>query len=276
MKIRRSQAFETAWRRAVSRAASVFLIVTLSGCASVPVTGRRTTIGITEGEEDRLGAACYSAVVSNAKLLLDEPSLRLVRRVGTKMAALTGRPHWKWEFAIIRDDSRIDAICFPGGKVILYSGLVHPEDEEALAVMLGHAIAHAAARHGAERMSNELSIKMAGADLPELLRRNDERTVRVALTAFGFGGGREAIPFSSTQESEADRIGLILMAGAGYDPRGAAAIWTRMTDLTGQGLTAAWFDMHPVYAGRADRIGVWAEEALLHAGNAAGQGSDSK
>jgi predicted Zn-dependent protease len=161
----------------------------------------------------------------------------MVRRVGERLAAAADKPDYKWEFNLIDDPKTVNAWCLPGGKVAVYSGILPvTQDENGLAVVLGHEISHALARHGAERMSQGLLAQLGGAALSVALANRPGETQQLAQQAYGAGAQVGVLlPFSRAQESEADHIGLILMAKAGYDPATAVGFWTRMSQQKGAG-----------------------------------------
>lgn len=228
-----------------------------AACQTVPYTKRSQFLLVSVDEEAALGENAYREALSKAKISGDAAATAMVRRVGGRIAAVSERPDFKWEFNLIDDPKTVNAWCLPGGKVAVYSGLLTvARDEEGLAVVMGHEIAHALARHGSERMSQGLLAQLGGAALSAAMASKPAATQRVAQEAYGAGAAVGVIlPFSRAHETEADRIGLILMAKAGYDPGGAVAFWGRMAQASGgKDTTPEFLRTHPADAKRIARI----------------------
>jgi predicted Zn-dependent protease len=210
------------------------------------------------GEELSLGEDSYKQALGEAKLSTDAAATALVRRVGERLAKAADRPDYKWEFNLIDDPKTINAWCLPGGKVAVYSGILPvTRDENGLAVVLGHEISHALARHGAERMSQSLITHLGGAALSVAMSGSPAATEALAQQAYGAGANVGILlPFSRKQESEADHIGLILMAKAGYDPANAVDFWERMSKAAGGGAEGLgrYLATHPPNAERIKKI----------------------
>jgi predicted Zn-dependent protease len=242
------------------------LIVTVSvGCATVPVTGRKSFNLIPEGQELSLGLESYREVLSKSDVVKSGPELEMVRRVGGRIARISDKPGYEWEFNLIREDETANAFCLPGGKVAVYTGIFPVTQSEAgLAVVMAHEIAHAIARHGGERMTDQLAFQVGGMGLEALLQNKSETTRQVVLTAYGAGGQLGVLlPFNRAQESEADHIGLVYMAKAGYDPREAIPFWERM-GKSGGGAPPEWLSTHPSHGTRVRQLQGWLPEALGH------------
>jgi predicted Zn-dependent protease len=191
---------------------------------------------------------------------------RIVRKVGERIARVADRPNYKWEFTVINDPEMVNAFALPGGKVATYTGIFAPaRDEAGLAVVLGHEIAHVLARHPAERMSQGLLLQLGGVGLGVALSKNPTLANQV-LQVYGVGAGvGVALPFSRSQETEADRIGLILMAKAGYDPRVALEVWERMEKKEGaKEAPPEFLSTHPGYESRVQQIRQFLPEALSY------------
>ncbi|MDM7916399.1 MAG: M48 family metallopeptidase, partial [Candidatus Eisenbacteria bacterium] len=197
----------------------VLLSVLISACSTVPITGRKSFNVIPDSQAEALGADAYQQVLSDSRLIRSGPDYERVARVGSRLAAVSHEPNLAWEFSLIDDPETVNAFCLPGGKVAVYTGILPiAENDAGLAVVMGHEIAHAIARHGSERMTNDLALSVAQVGLSELLSQRSPQTRSLVLTAFGAGATVGLVlPFSRDQESEADRIGLIYMARAGYD-----------------------------------------------------------
>ena len=205
----------------------------LVSCATAPVTGRRQLILIDPQTELQLGLSAYQEILQKEKLCKDPKVTAIVERVGMRIARVTGK-NYDWEFKVIDKPDVINAFCLPGGKVFVYTGILPVvENEGGLATVLGHEIAHALARHGAERMSLGLVATFGEVLLAEVLNWKNQTTRNIFLTAYGIGATVGLIlPYSRKQEFEADTIGLHLMAKAGYDPREAVSFWSRMHEAT--------------------------------------------
>ena len=243
-------------------AASCAFAMLVAACQTVPLTGRQQLILITSEEELSLGEAAYKKTLKESKLSQDQATTAMVRRVGERIAKAANRPDFQWEFNLVEDKTP-NAFCLPGGKVVVYTGILpFTKDETGLAVVVGHEVAHALARHGAERMSTSLLTEVAGQTAGSIFGGGNPETARAVEQAFGIGSGVGIIlPFSRHQESEADKIGLLLMAQSGYDPRQATEFWTRM----GQGQDGAppeFLCTHPSDETRIKQIEAWLPEAL--------------
>lgn len=214
----------------MKKLAALAFLSALAACKTTPYTHRRQLVLVGAGEEKQLGMTSYQEALSKAKLSTDAAAVAMVRRVGARLAKAADKPDFQWEFNLIDDPKTVNAWCLPGGKVAVYSGILPvTQDENGLAVVLGHEISHALARHGAERMSQGLLAQLGGAALSVALADRPEQTQQLAQQAYGAGAQVGVLlPFSRAQESEADHIGLILMAKAGYEPAGAVEFWQRM------------------------------------------------
>lgn len=221
----------------------------LSGCYTVPETGRKSFMMVSSGWETELGASEFSAL-KKSRVVSNDPQMNAtVQRVGTRIAAVVGDalPNAKWEFVVFEDDS-VNAFALPGGKVGVHTGLfrvAHTDDE--LAVVMGHEIAHAVARHGAERMSQTIALGLGAVALDVAMHDQDSSDRQLALAAYGLAGtGLVILPYSRLNENEADEIGLRYAARAGYDPRAAIDFWTRMKqESEGKSKPPEWMSTHP-------------------------------
>ena len=216
-----------------------------------------------ESDDLKLGAAAYQQVLKQEKISHDPRFTGPVQEVGRRIAAAAEKPEYQWEFTVIDDPKQANAFCLPGGKVAVYTGIFPvAKDEAGLATVIGHEVAHALARHGAERMSTGMALQAAGAAVAIASGGQSAATQQAIMAAYGLGAQfGVALPFSRSQESEADRIGLILMAKAGYDPDAAIGLWQRMEQNSGGKGPPEWLSTHPTEATRQEAIRGWIAEA---------------
>src|SRR5687767_14645496 len=230
------------------RVAAALALLALAACESVPVTGRSQLLLIPEGTEVSMGLDSYQQVLSKSKVSTDPRLNEQVTRVGRRIAQATGRTDYQWEFKVI-EDKQVNAFCLPGGKVAVYTGILPiARDDAGLAAVLGHEVAHAIARHGGERVSQTLLVQTGLAATQVALSGNDPRTVQAVTSLLGAGASVGVLlPWGRAQESEADHLGLIYMAKAGYDPRAARDLWQRMDDASkGASRPPEFLSTHPL------------------------------
>ena len=245
------------------------LTAILVACSSVPVTGRKQLRLVSAGEEAQLGLSSFDQMKKETPISHDAAANAMVQRVGQRLASVASKdlPDAQWEFVVF-DSPEANAFCLPGGKVGVYKGILPiTKDEAGLATVLGHEIAHAAAHHGAERMSEQMVLQTGGSVVGGLTS-SDPRMQSLATTAFGLGGqlGR-TLPHSRKQESEADHIGLIYMAKAGYNPQEAVNFWQRFSAYNQQkgGGNTVWFlSTHPVDSARISALQGEMQEAMRY------------
>jgi predicted Zn-dependent protease len=254
----------------------VLLAALLWGCAEVPITGRQSLHLVPESELLTLSLQQYNDVLQKSKLSTDNQKVAMVRRVGNRVAkaaesflAESGHQDlikdFQWQFNLIEDDKTANAWVMPGGKAAVYTGILpFTQDETGLAVVLGHEVGHALANHGNERMSQELLKNMGGMALSVALTSQPQMTQELAMAAFGAGASIGVLlPYSRLQESEADHIGLILMARAGYDPREAIPFWQRMNKAPGS-RPPELLSTHPAPETRITNIQALIPEAMAY------------
>jgi predicted Zn-dependent protease len=253
----------TAMRRRHALVALLLLLVA-AGCETVPYTGRRQVQLVSANEEAQMGVQAYQQIVGKATLSTDTQSNALVQRVGSRIAAVTELPY-QWEFRVIQDDKQANAFALPGGKVAVYTGMLAiTQNEAGLAAVLGHEIAHVLARHGGERLSQQMGVQTVTQVLAGLASSNPA-TVQLVSAALGAGAQVGVLlPWGRAQESEADHVGLILMAKAGYDPRAALDIWKRMAEAAKGQRGPEFLSTHPAEATRIQQIEGWLPEALTY------------
>jgi predicted Zn-dependent protease len=242
------------------------LAVMLAACSQVPLTGRKRLLLVGEAAELELGMSTYQEILEKSTLSEDEGSVRRIRTIGMTIAGVTGKQDYQWEFNLIEADTIYNAFCLPGGKVAVYSGILKlASDDGEIATVIAHEIAHAIARHGAERMSQMLLVQLGGIALDEAMKKKSQKTIELARTAYGAGAGLLYIlPYSRTHESEADHLGLIYMAKAGYDPRAAVRFWRKMQAEAGAGEPPEFLSTHPASDTRIADLERWMPEALSY------------
>ena len=246
---------------------SALLVVVLSGCDTVPVTGRTQLNIMSPGKEAQLGLTSFDQLKKETPISKNAAANALVQQVGHRIAAVANKdmPGAQWEFVVF-ESKEANAFCLPGGKVGVYTGILPiTKDESGLATVIGHEVAHAVARHGGERMTEAMGVQLFGSFVNGYVANTDPRLVPAVNVAYGIGSqSLVVLPHSRAQESEADHIGLIYMAEAGYDPRTAVAFWQRFADFEKQqgGSTSAFLRTHPIDAKRIQQLQVWMPEAL--------------
>jgi len=239
----------------------------LSACETVPITGRRQLQILGERNEVQMGLTAYRDTLKKEKIS-DDPGLNdLVQRVGRRIAEATGKTDFQWEFKVVDNDKMVNAFCLPGGKVAVYTGILpFTGDEAGLATVVGHEVAHAIARHGGERISQQLAVEGLVAVTALSLAESDSKKANLYAGLLGVGATVGLLlPYSRIQESEADRLGLIYMAKAGYDPRTAVDFWRRMAEAAkGKSKQFELLSTHPADATRIRGIEMWLPEALSY------------
>lgn len=235
----------------------VLMALALTGCASAPYTGRSQFIIMNEGEEMSLSNEAYTELLQEEPIERGTQRAKMVDTIGKRIAAVAERPNYQWEFLTIPKDNVLNAMCLPGGKVFVYTGIIKLANNNVneIAAVMGHEIAHALARHSAESASVNQSVAIGAAMVGVFLGDNSGAVGKLANTLGALG---ITLPHSRMQESEADHIGLILMAKAGYDPRAAATLWQKMAKANEGKEPISFLSTHPLNADRIKAI-----EALL-------------
>ncbi|MEW5745742.1 MAG: M48 family metallopeptidase [Nitrospirota bacterium] len=252
------------------------IVLILIACQTVPITGRRQLSLVPSETLLPMSFSSYQEFLAKHRVIEGTPEAQMVQRVGTRIRNAVERyfarqnmseqlSGYQWEFNLIADDS-INAWAMPGGKVVVYSGLMPVAKNEAgLAVVMGHEIAHAVAQHGEERMSQGLLAQMGGMALGAAIAQRPQETQQLFITAFGLGTQVGVLlPYSRLQETEADRLGLIFMAMAGYDPREAVDFWQRMTAAKEGPAVPQFLSTHPADTPRLSAIKEFLPEALKY------------
>jgi predicted Zn-dependent protease len=239
----------------------VGVLLLFSHRQQTPVTHRVQHVGLTDEQQMQLGSQEYTKTLreNRAQIVSSGPQYALVQRVARRIEAVAGRdkPAFVWRVTLIHKHVA-NAYCLPGGKIVVYTGILPlTENAAGLATVLGHEVSHATAEHAAERIEREHLTKVAAAIIAGGVAFTPEQYVRVAAL-IGVGSG---LPFSRKQESEADHIGLIYMARAGYDPRQAVAFWKRMQRASRGKEPPEFLSDHPSDAHRVERVQSWLPEA---------------
>lgn len=256
----------SSWTRKMLALAAAAL---LAGCATVPGTGRTQYRFTSLGMELGLGAEAYASELGEAKLVTSGADYQMVQRIGERIAAAAEQLYpepsteFEWEIVLIDDPKTVNAWCLPGGKMAVYTGLLPvTQDEDSLAVVVGHEVAHAVARHGGERMSQELTFQLGlGVAAVSLGDMDPEEQNAVMGALIGVGTYGVLYPFSRTQENEADELGLYMSAWAGYDPQKAIGLWQRMAQMGGA-KPPELLSTHPSDATRIEHMQELMPEAL--------------
>ncbi|MCA8977302.1 MAG: M48 family metallopeptidase [Planctomycetes bacterium] len=227
--------------------ASALLLLT-GACANLNL--------FSDSELNALGVQAYAEATKEYPVVTSGPNYEMVQRVGRKIAAASQEP-FEWEFKLLHADDIPNAFCLPGGKVAIYSGILPLAlNEDGLAAVMGHEVAHAIRRHGGKRMTQnamfELVLTAANAGLS--MTEMDEETKALTMSALGVGGKVGILKYSRDHESEADVIGLRYAIRSGYDPNAAPLLWERMAQLSGDRGTPEWLSTHPTSLRRAAEL----------------------
>ncbi len=226
----------------------------LAGCTTTPVSGKKALILVPFSQEMALGEQAFQQVLQEEKLSTNKNYAAVVERVGRRIAAVTNMPNLNWEFRLIESD-QLNAFALPGGKTAIYSGMLPIcANEAGLAAVMGHEIAHVIARHGAQRMSQDMIVQTGMAAAAISIADPSQRGMILGALGLGTQLG-VVLPFSRGMESEADEIGTIYMAQAGYDPAEAERFWKRFASVkTGSAQPPEFLSTHPADATRINQI----------------------
>ncbi len=237
----------------------------VSNQETVPMTGRSQLVDMTREQEMSLGLESYMEILRQSQVLQQGKEVGLVRQIGKDLAkaAADVDPGFEWEFNVIRSE-QANAFALPGGKTAVYTGLLPvAQNADGLAVVMGHEIAHAIARHGAERMAYQKLVQIGSMAATVALGDLDYQTQRMVMGALGVGTQYGILlPFSRDHESEADYMGLLFMARACYDPREAPKLWERMGQMSQGQQPAEFMSTHPSHQTRIQQFQEWMPEAL--------------
>ncbi len=235
--------------RCRSLLAALALALVATGCFTTPVTGRSSLNVFSMTDDAQLGTQAFQQVKETEPIRTSGESVQMVERIMTRLVAAAAQddPGFEWEVVVIDRPDTVNAFALPGGKMAVYTGLLPvAQDEDGLAVVMAHEIAHVVARHGTERMTSSLGSEVALQMLGASTGGNAEVTTQLAAAALDLTLQR---PHGRKQESEADHIGLIYMAAAGYDPRAAIGFWSRMAQAGGDG-PPEFLSTHPSHETR--------------------------
>lgn len=243
-----------------------FVIWLLPSCSTVPLTGRSQLNMIPNSEMLQMSFAQYNDFLQKNRISSNSEQTAVIRRIGQRIQKSVEEymsqnglgnslKNFAWEFNLV-EDKQINAWCMPGGKVVVYTGIMPVcQNEDGLAVVMGHEIAHAIAEHGNERMSQALLQQLGGVALAVALSQKSSQTQALWMAVYGMGSQvGMLLPFSRQQESEADKIGLVFAAMAGYNPSEAPKFWQRMAAATGGGSTPEFLSTHPAPENRIKNL----------------------
>ena len=249
--------------------------IAFKGCQEGPF-GRQQIVALNPQQEQQLGLEAYQEVLGKSDVVRDGPAVTTVKRVTGRLVGavrnpeflravgLKEPPDYSWDVRLVRSE-QVNAFCLPGGKMVVYTAILPVCQMDAgLATVMGHEIAHALAQHGAERMAQtqmvNIGMTAAGGALGNM-DPNDRAKIMAVLNA---GAKFGILKYSRSHESEADHVGLLLMAAAGYDPRESVKFWERMRKMAGGGKTPEFLSTHPSEETRIKQIEGWLPEALQH------------
>lgn len=250
---------------------SIFLF---ESCSTVPLIGRKQVALLPESNMVEMSLTNYSEFLKTNKVSSNIEQTNIVKRVGARMSVAVEKylrengyenrvADFKWEFNLV-ENPEPNAWCMPGGKVVFYSGILSlTQNDDGIAVVMGHEIAHAVARHGNERMSQQMLVQLGGIALTEALKSKAEETQAIWQTAYGLGSQLGVmLPYSRQHEYEGDKLGLIFMAIAGYNPHEAIGFWERMAASNSGGKMPEFLSTHPVEQNRIEAIRRFLPEAM--------------
>lgn len=262
------------WKKHMLSLAFVAGLLVMESCSTVPLTGRRQLSLVPASEINAMSFQAYNQVLDTSRISTNEEWKNMVHSAGRKISRAVEAymreigegdnvEGFQWEFNLLAEDI-INAWAMPGGKVAFYEGIMPiAQNETGVAVVMGHEIAHAIAKHGAERMSLGLAQQLGGATLQVALSQQPQLTQQLAMTAFGIGSQIGVqLPYSREHESEADRLGLIFMAKAGYDPREAPEFWQRMQAKEEGPRPPEFLSTHPHPDTRIRKLEEYMDEAV--------------
>jgi len=247
---------------------SLCLLSPLISCVSVPGTDRKAFILLSKSKEESMGAAAYQETLksfgagsSKSKIITSGKHYEMLQRVGRRIAAVSHVRDYNWKFTLV-DDEQKNAFCLPGGKVVFYTGILKDlQNEAGMAIVMGHEVAHAVARHGAQRVSNAMALNAGVLVLSAAAFREDPEKFQTSMALLGAGAAvGVTLPFSRSNETEADSIGIMYAAKSGYDPREGPRFWARFGK--GASATPQWLSTHPHGKNRVNNLNKLIPEAM--------------
>ena len=256
----------------------VMAVMAARGCQEGPF-GRSQLVRLAPEEENALGAQAFEQVLSEARqkgaVIERGATVDAIKGIGRRLAAATANPRFRertrlkgerrfdWEFRLLAD-RQVNAFCLPGGKVVVFTGILPvAQTETGLAVVMGHEIGHALARHGAERMAQNELVQVGQVAVASSLGGLDYNTQRAILGTLSAGTQLGLLSYSRDHEREADHLGVLLMAAAGYDPRSASQFWLRMERASGGNAPPPFLSTHPPHGERMQNLSQWAATEAL-------------
>jgi predicted Zn-dependent protease len=250
----------------------IIMAISLYACSSVPITGRQQLNLVSDDEVLSLSLQEYGEYMKSAKKSTDKANTALVEKVGRSIANAVESyfkqngqekliENYKWEFNLVEDE-QINAFCMPGGKIVVYTGILpYTKDDNGLAVVLGHEVGHAIAKHANERMSQQVALQYGGTAVGAVLKGSSSAVQTIGAQVYGLGAQYGImLPYNRKQELEADHLGLILMSIAGYDPNQAIPFWERMSQQGNNNIDI--LSTHPSDSKRIAEIQKYLPEAL--------------
>ncbi|HEX3007241.1 MAG TPA: M48 family metallopeptidase [Bacteroidales bacterium] len=253
----------------------ITVVLYLAGCSTVPVTGRKQLTLVPNSQLLSLSFDSYKQVLKDNKLSTNMEETNMVKNVGVRIKGAVEAfmkeqkleselKNFQWEFNLLESE-QVNAFCMPGGKVAFYTGIMPLcKNETGVAVVMGHEVAHAIANHGGERMSQGLIQQFGGVAVAVALSEKPKETQDLAMAAYGVGSTVLGIlPYSRLQESEADKMGLVFMAMAGYNPEEAPVFWERMSAQS-KGSPPQFLSTHPAHETRIKELRDYMPKALKY------------
>jgi predicted Zn-dependent protease len=251
-------------------------VLFISSCKTVPISGRKQLNLLPESMLVEMGLTSYGEFISQSQLSANQSQTDMIRNVGERISAAMEQylndnglgdrnQYFQWEYNLVEDETP-NAWVMPGGKVVFYTGILpYTQTEGGVAVVMGHEIAHVVARHGNERMSQALLVETGGLALAVAMEEKPEETRNMFLTAYGIGSTLGVIlPYSRAHEREADRLGMIFMAMAGYHPNEAVEFWKRLDQASGGTSIPEFLSTHPTSASRIRDLEKYIPEAMKY------------
>lgn len=262
------------YKPALLIAFAMLAAILMQSCGSVPLTGRKQLLLVSDQEVLSLSESQYKEFIGSAAVEKNTANAQMVERVGKRIATAVEAylknnglesevQNLSWEFNLVKSND-VNAFCMPGGKIVVYTGILPiTQNETGLATVIGHEVAHAIAKHSNERMSQQVAVQYGGAIAGGLLK-NSAAMQQIGNTVFGLGAQYGVmLPYARKQELEADELGLIFMAMAGYDPSTSVSFWERMSQSTSGG-TPEFMSTHPSNENRVEKIKAALPSALKY------------